>query len=1038
MQPLSLTMRYFGPYKNETIDFSELTGTAVFLVSGNTGSGKTTIFDAMCYALFGQTTNDQDRDAAALRSDFAPNDQETSVTFIFEHQGRTYEVTRKPKQTLLGRGNKIVEHSTKVSLIYPLEDEQPTEISQISVANDFIENLLNLTRDQFKQIVLLPQGKFRQFFESSSNDKETLLRDLFNTSLYQKWAQVLKDRLAIQKKQHQTVTTKMITIKESFPNVDPGLSNDEWLKDASQIIEEQQEKVGNISREIEQLQKQTTSLNQKIDHQQRLVDAFNERKQKQDELDGLLQQSPQMKGLNNEINHLTWFQEHQKAYLDYLHAQDAVHQEQRKLQENESLLDQLRSHQKELNKNNSRLEEQQTEINKIREQETVLKNLLPQYEKKAQLVSLVAKQQAGIEKQQATLTKYQTTIQDSKQQLEQIDNQISDLGDLTEESIFQEKQKHQLENVESLFHEYSQHQKQFDKLKAQIDAGNNRLSEIDTQMKNARQRYEGLKDAHARNEIARLVQDLKPGSPCPVCGSKEHPHPAPINDRQDEVSSEEVDKANETLMKIQQKHATQQSRLEEWQHQQSRETKMMDQQLHKINDIMGADYSTATNLKQTVDKLRQKVQNQEKELQSHLKLQQQYKSTKVKLQQTVEDTKAKLEDAKAEFNHANEKQTATRANLQTIDDNLPVAYADQQEAETQLNKWQKKIDKFDQQQKDIQQQLTAINEKIATNHQLITDNQSSIKNYQDQSADLKKELSLALKKYSADQDWNFWEQSNKKVTQLPAMQRQWQEYQTKRTQLDSLLQRLNDQIGEQSLPDIDQTQKQLAMLQHQMSEGQQKKGELQGNLQSLQDIYQQVIKIHRQQSNELKKIQDLQTISDVMNGNTDSKLSLERYVLQNYLNEVLRVSNERLDKLTNGRYAFVLSDDQAKGNGTKWSGLEINVYDDNAGQERSVRTLSGGESFMASLALALGLGEVIQERSGGIQVDALFIDEGFGSLDQDALNQALNALQTIKGYKMIGIISHVTELENQVPNQLQVISQNGVSHVKYRHEINNL
>ena len=1031
-------MRYFGPYKNETIDFSELTGTAVFLVSGNTGSGKTTIFDAMCYALFGQTTNDQDRDAAALRSDFAPNDQETSVTFIFEHQGRTYEVTRKPKQTLLGRGNKIVEHSTKVSLIYPLEDEQPTEISQISVANDFIENLLNLTRDQFKQIVLLPQGKFRQFLESSSNDKETLLRDLFNTSLYQKWAQVLKDRLAIQKKQHQTITTKMITIKESFPNVDPGLSNDEWLKDASQIIEEQQEKVGNISREIEQLQKQTTSLNQKIDHQQRLVDAFNERKQKQDELDGLLQQSPQMKGLNNEINHLTWFQEHQKAYLDYLHAQDAVHQEQRKLQENESLLDQLRSHQKELNKNNSRLEEQQTEINKIREQETVLKNLLPQYEKKAQLVSLVAKQQAGIEKQQATLTKYQTTIQDSKQQLEQIDNQISDLGDLTEESIFQEKQKHQLENVESLFHEYSQHQKQFDKLKAQIDAGNNRLSEIDTQMKNARQRYEGLKDAHARNEIARLVQDLKPGSPCPVCGSKEHPHPAPINDRQDEVSSEEVDKANETLMKIQQKHATQQSRLEEWQHQQSRETKMMDQQLHKINDIMGADYSTATNLKQTVDKLRQKVQNQEKELQSHLKLQQQYKSTKVKLQQTVEDTKAKLEDAKAEFNHANEKQTATRANLQTIDDNLPVAYADQQEAETQLNKWQKKIDKFDQQQKDIQQQLTAINEKIATNHQLITDNQSSIKNYQDQSADLKKELSLALKKYSADQDWNFWEQSNKKVTQLPAMQRQWQEYQTKRTQLDSLLQRLNDQIGEQSLPDIDQTQKQLAMLQHQMSEGQQKKGELQGNLQSLQDIYQQVIKIHRQQSNELKKIQDLQTISDVMNGNTDSKLSLERYVLQNYLNEVLRVSNERLDKLTNGRYAFVLSDDQAKGNGTKWSGLEINVYDDNAGQERSVRTLSGGESFMASLALALGLGEVIQERSGGIQVDALFIDEGFGSLDQDALNQALNALQTIKGYKMIGIISHVTELENQVPNQLQVISQNGVSHVKYRHEINNL
>ncbi|KRM81443.1 exonuclease SbcC [Limosilactobacillus coleohominis DSM 14060] len=240
------------------------------------------------------------------------------------------------------------------------------------------------------------------------------------------------------------------------------------------------------------------------------------------------------------------------------------------------------------------------------------------------------------------------------------------------------------------------------------------------------------------------------------------------------------------------------------------------------------------------------------------------------------------------------------------------------------------------------------------------------------------------------------------------------------------------------MPNVEQTSQELAEEQRRLAEFQRQSGQLINELQNIVKIHDQVAKINRQQNSELKRVQDLQTVSDVMNGNTDNKLSLERYVLQSYLTEVLQVANERLAKLTNGRYAFKLSNEAARGNGTKWSGLEINVYDDNAGQERSVRTLSGGESFIASLALALGLGEVIQERSGGIKVETLFIDEGFGSLDQEALEQAMNALQSIKGYQMIGIISHVTELENQIPNQLRVISRNGVSHVEYRQEISSL
>ena len=234
MRPLTIELHYFGPYEHQVIDFTQFTEHSLFLVAGNTGAGKTTIFDAMCYALFGQTTNDRDRSAAALRSDFAPADQETMVKFTFEHQDLKYQIMRRPKQVLKGRRGNLVEHNQAVDLIYPLESDHPHEITKIKEADTFITDLLNLTRDQFKQIVLLPQGKFRQFLDSDSNTKEALLRDLFNTSRYEQWATQLKNDLREQKKSLTAQETKLQSLKETVTAIDPNhpLSSDlvygEW------------------------------------------------------------------------------------------------------------------------------------------------------------------------------------------------------------------------------------------------------------------------------------------------------------------------------------------------------------------------------------------------------------------------------------------------------------------------------------------------------------------------------------------------------------------------------------------------------------------------------------------------------------------------------------------------------------------------------------------------------------------------------------------------------------------------------------------
>jgi len=203
---------------------------------------------------------------------------------------------------------------------------------------------------------------------------------------------------------------------------------------------------------------------------------------------------------------------------------------------------------------------------------------------------------------------------------------------------------------------------------------------------------------------------------------------------------------------------------------------------------------------------------------------------------------------------------------------------------------------------------------------------------------------------------------------------------------------------------------------------------LKGNQDVVEKMQAMLATSHKQQ----EQLAELAQLANVASGNSSQKLSLERFVLQTYLQKVLQTGNQRLKQLTNGRYQFQL--DRSQGTFRNGTGLEINIYDDNAGKVRSVHTLSGGESFVAALSLALALATVIQEQAGGIKIDALFIDEGFGSLDEDALDMAMETLQQVEGKsRMIGIISHVSELEHQLPAQLRVIPEgNGESIVKYQ------
>ena len=365
---------------------------------------------------------------------------------------------------------------------------------------------------------------------------------------------------------------------------------------------------------------------------------------------------------------------------------------------------------------------------------------------------------------------------------------------------------------------------------------------------------------------------------------------------------------------------------------------------------------------------------------------------------------------------------------------LPAKFPTKEAADKQIQTDQLTIKAFNNQLESLQQQRQENAEKLAGTNSRIAQTKEELATQTTQQDNLHQYLMNLLAQYDVQLKWDFWQEASEQVATLSSLREQVTTFENQVQDNQSQQERLTKAINNHPMPDIASTQTKLNAEREQLRQCQQEIGQLTAQYKQLEETDQKIIKAVEKTGKLDQEINELQTLTDVVTGNTENHVSLERYVLQAYFQDVLVAANVQLDRLTNGRYQFELAT-ESHGAGAKWSGLEVNVYDDNAGRTRSARTLSGGESFMASLALALALCQIVQEQSGGIKIDALFIDEGFGSLDQQALEDALHSLQELEGHRMIGIISHITELEEQIPDQLIVRSRNGRSYVAYQHEI---
>ncbi|MGG5341309.1 DNA repair protein SbcC/Rad50 [Enterococcus sp. AZ020] len=1045
MKPLKLTLKNFGPFIDETIDFSRFEDSSLFLISGKTGAGKTTIFDGLSYALFGESSGKL-RQGKEMRSTFADPSEPTEVHLTFSHGDHVYDILRKPEQELFKkRGDGTRVQSAKISLV--VKDHKGKELREYTKRREvdtFIQELLHLDANQFAQIVLLPQGEFRTFLIANSSDKEKVLRNLFGTRLYQ----TLNEQLKLQLKEVNK------GIEATQQTIEAKLDQLYWLTDieAEQTVEQQLARLNLQQKEMLEQQSATkeavTILQQKKQTKEQekfqleeLINDFTKKALLEKQKTELDETAELIEKLRTEEQQLKWIKDHQsviekideknRAVLSYTEQLQTNQLEQEKQQE-------LEQHWK---KEHETSQSQAAAMAQIKEKITKLQFQIPLYEEKEKV-------NKDIQQNQQTLAKINSRLAEIKEKQVITQNAYQEQQLIVEQQATIEKEQLTLERSQEQWAiflenwENNQHLEQRkERLGEEITNKKTALAEAEQTKTAVYEQVKKQKSQWAKMQISRLSLLLVEGEPCPVCGSLEHP----IQNEHQEFSLEEIQMMESQLDELEKKAQKQealaamlQSELTQAQtskveltselQKQEKKLKLSREALNKISFLTLSKPITEEWIKKGSDEFEKAAHD----LNQALVQVESAKLKSIELASIVDQQIEMLKEQENQWNEKNQEQISAKTKLKTIseqlqneDISLAEVLNEKQQLEQQYTQWEEMKETIEKQWSKVKE--THLILKNTAVH-LAKEKEASLAEQVKSQKQLEKAISASM--------FDFDEQSLRllvqEVPKLEKITEELTEFDKKKDQLIFQLTELEQKLENKEQPEIDAVEAELTSLSNEIQSKEEQYYQQQERIQTNEHIEKQIKELIASVEQKWEEVTALHQLSATINGDNPRKTSLERYVLQTYLEEVLTVANQRLGLLTNNRYQFELNQDS--GSYKNQTGLEINVYDDNAGTSRSAHTLSGGESFIAALALALSLAEVIQEQAGGVLIEALFIDEGFGSLDEEALEMAMEALETIENEgRMIGIISHVSELKARIPQQLQIKTNgNGQSKVTYQ------
>lgn len=905
MRPLKITMSAFGPYAGEvTLDMQKLGKSGIYLITGDTGAGKTTVFDAISYALYGEASGNY-RENTTLRSKYASADTPTFVELEFEYNNEIYKINRNPEYPRPNkRGEGFTKQSANAELIMP-DGSVITKIKEVSAK---VEEIIGINKNQFSQIAMIAQGDFRKLLNCETNERSKIFRKIFKTEPYHNIEIKLsslfnelkrnreKEKSGIEQYINQLKCNENDTLSLELERAKNGdVLIEDVIKIAGEIINKDTLEYTKTQKNIESINEEIEKINSNIklyENQEATKKAYAKASAKLEEF----------KTKRNECEKAYKSAEAQRERLDHLTSKiNLINSKMPKYDELKSLENSINERKQSFEKNGSLLKLKQQEITSLEKEIDEKSKALEEVKGADLLVQKLTAQKEEISKKAEALKELKNEIDRCKTEQKNLKNA-------------QSFAKSALDEYGALENEYNQ-----------------------------------IYIAFFNEQAGIIADELKDGEPCPVCGSTSHPNLA----RKSENAPSQADV--ESLQKL---------------------AKKAQEKADKARD-------TASALKSRFDEITANV-----------------KSAAKKLFGTDDNV---FDNYNSNINALKKEYDDTLALLKTANENY-VLY----------RKLDNEIPKIQEKQKSLSDEISTLNTKKVSDEAFISENTKrviSIKSELDfESADLAKDK---LKEYTnlSNDIKNAIEKSKNAFDDIKS------KYDTQKGTKASLENALKEfkeidlaSLNEKSLKlneykkDVDETAKSLY-------------SRIDSNKSLVDDI--------SEKRDILKGYDDkyvwLKALSETANGDISGKekITLETFVQMTYFDSIIRKANIRLLTMSDGQYELVRRSDAETLK--KNEGLALDVIDHFNASSRSVSTLSGGESFMASLCLALGLSDEIQSSNGGIKLDTMFVDEGFGSLDGEALDRALSALTSLsQGNRLVGIISHVDALRDRIDNKIVI------------------
>ena len=1013
MKPISLTIEAFGPYRDSvTLDFSKLENHSMFLISGPTGAGKTSILDAMVYALYGEPSGEV-RKTDAIRSDFAEPERMTRVDFSFAIGDAQYRVERLPKQMVAKKRGTGMREQNASATVYEMKDGEWKVIATSAAAiRDTIQRIIGFRKDQFLQVVLLPQGEFRKLLVASTNEREELLHTLFRTELYRKLQEALKSAYDDAKAGIEENLMKQTALIQSIPQDEdtPVLTIDhvrELLENRGPhrdaLVVDRDEAVTVVDR-FNTLRNEWALYNQA---QQSLVQATSQ-------LDLVKAKEPERTQLREKVQFLNSLSPVHALYQQYIDKQSSITTLEQALSDAEKSVDTATQHESNCIEAHEALESQAETIQSKR---TTLAQLQQQSEKFDELGAL-KKELSTLNDNLAKLDskKSEADLEIQRQLIKQIEVDIENLRKhLQENSTLLENVPVIQEQLNHL-HRYSELVEEMGQVQKEIDIKDEIVSTLDKTGKEAKVHLERLEHLMQEGRAYELVPFVKEDEPCPVCGSTEHPHLATKPELY--PTKNEIEAARGLRDKALQQQANEVGQRD-----------ALVGRLHELSNHMDAQVSI---LKSSIDGFsKENFASLQQNLLSQMERFKTLRGESEQLGKTISDAERRLSTAKdtlakSELAHNELLKTlhdleirisSVQAKIDSLAESLPT---------TDVELWRKQVSSLASEIQEYDAQLTVTTKQLEEARGQLSAKRGRLETLSSQVKEERKNLdslhgeyiqslqSISLSEIDfveALSDFNALEDFKSKLYDLE------EAFSTAQAVYDVALKTAETVVkpSETVLDEVyDAAVERRDTLVGNLAAWDKETQHIETTLASLEEI-------ESAMGEAREKVVFLSRLNDLANGGEQGfkNVTFERYVLGAILDEVVYAANLRLQKMSRSRYSLERSDYTGGGRGKQ--GLDLAVMDAFTGQSRPANTLSGGETFLASMALALGLADVIQSYAGGIHMDTMFIDEGFGTLDPDTLELAMETLVQLQSSgRLIGMISHVPELKTRIPAHLEV------------------